>query len=178
MLILRPTRKLTQLAPEPLSPGEVSDTALGDWYANRLVVDRKPLVLLVSSTSLLAILAPSKPLRDLPWRMPDLVAARLRRLGIAPILIQAEVDAMHPVRIAKPEDRSILGFLVEFGKSVPYYIDIGTAHHVESLAFAEDQLARSPWHAGKSSRTVWPIDRARELLADRWGRAIPSRPAP
>jgi len=28
-----------------------SDTALGDWYVNRLIVDRQPLLLLVSAAS-------------------------------------------------------------------------------------------------------------------------------
>jgi len=54
MVILRPTRKLRSLLPAaPVSrPG---DTALGDWYVNRLVVGRQPLLLLVSSTSLLPL---------------------------------------------------------------------------------------------------------------------------
>jgi hypothetical protein len=55
MVLLRATQKVLRLLPE--SAGGVIDsstTALGDWYVNRLIVDRQPLLLLVSSTSRLA----------------------------------------------------------------------------------------------------------------------------
>ena len=80
MVILRPTRKaLASLVPlTDVASG--SDTALGDWYVNRIVVARRPLLLLVSSRSLLPILAPAREVRGLPMRLPGLVASRLKRL--------------------------------------------------------------------------------------------------
>jgi hypothetical protein len=91
MVVLRATKKvLSKLSAEP---GRVaaSDTALGDWYVNRLVVDRQPLLLLVSACSLLSLLLPARDVRTLPGRLPTLVATRLQRLGIAAALIDAEV---------------------------------------------------------------------------------------
>jgi hypothetical protein len=55
MVILRPTKKLASLLPAAQPVPVCSDTALGDWYVNRIVVDRQPLLLLVSSTSLLCL---------------------------------------------------------------------------------------------------------------------------
>jgi hypothetical protein len=70
MVILRPTRKLRELVPESLDSGTVSSTALGDWYANRILVDRQPLVLLISSLSLLPVpLRSSLIARPRPWRV-------------------------------------------------------------------------------------------------------------
>ena len=46
MVVLRRTQKLS--AALPLSEGHErhSDGALGDWFVNRVVVDRRPLLLL------------------------------------------------------------------------------------------------------------------------------------
>jgi len=79
MVILRPTRKLRELAPELLDSGAVSSTALGDWYANRIVVDRQPLVLLISSLSLLSVLVRARAVKKLPDRLPSIVERRLLR---------------------------------------------------------------------------------------------------
>jgi len=60
MIVLRRTQKPATALPastsaEPLPP---SDTALGDGYVNKFVVDRNQLLLLVSAQSLLPILIP------------------------------------------------------------------------------------------------------------------------
>src|SRR2546430_6228640 len=82
MVILRPTRKLYRDLPPVLEPDARSDSALGDWYVNRLVVDRRPLLLVVSSTSLLSLLIPARHVSSLPSQLPTLVGSRLRRLGV------------------------------------------------------------------------------------------------
>jgi len=86
MVVLRRTQKLASALPlSPLAPAQ-STTALGDWYVNRVTIDRRPLLLLVSAQSLLPLLVPARDVAGLPGRLPDLVAARLRRLGIAPFV--------------------------------------------------------------------------------------------
>ena len=96
MVILRPTRKLRALLPRAESVPSCSDTALDDWYVNRIVVDRQPLLLLVSSIALLPMLLPARDVRGLPARLGALVAARLRRCGIDAHTIDAEQQAMRP----------------------------------------------------------------------------------
>src|SRR3954470_303707 len=110
MVILRPTRKLHSLLP-PVLVSAQSDTALGDWYVNRLVVDRQPLLLLVSSASLLSILLPARDVRNLPDRLAGLVDARLRRLGLDARAVAAEHQAMNPVAIGPTADRSVVGIM-------------------------------------------------------------------
>lgn len=94
-----------------------ADPALGDWYVNRFVVDRQPLLLLVSSRSLLSILEPARHVRQLPDRLPGLVGQRLRRLGVADPLIEREIAVMHPVVVGPTRDRSVVGTLVDFERT-------------------------------------------------------------
>lgn len=77
MVVLRATTKLRS-AWSVSDEARLSDGALGDWYLNRLVVGRRPL-LLVSAASLLSIVVRAKRVRDLPIHLPDLVAVRLVR---------------------------------------------------------------------------------------------------
>ena len=167
MVTLRPTRKL-QAALPPTTSAAHSDTALGDWYVNRLVVDRRPLLLLVSSTSLLPILVPARDVRELPNRLTDVVAERLARLGVGASLIRAETAVMSPVVIGATIDRSVLGIMVDFAKGVPYYLEVGGWDDT-SLGMVEDRLAETPCHAGKASdRVIFPDRKAPELLAREW----------
>lgn len=167
MVTIRPTRKLYALLP-PTGSSSASDTALGDWYINRIVIDRWPLLLLLSSTSLLPILMPARDVRGLPNRLTDIVAKRLARLGVGASLIQAEQSVMHPVVIGPTIDRSVLGIMVDFAKSAPYYLEVG-GWDDSSLGLVEDRLAETPCHAGKpSDRVIFPERKAPELLTKKW----------
>jgi len=166
MVVIRPTRKLQSVL--PVAPtAETSDTALGDWYVNRLIVDRQPLLLLVSATSLLPALVRARNVRALPTQIEDIVSRRLKRLGIATSLIDPERRAMTPVQIAATADRSVLGIMVDFAKSVPYYLERGWDD--AALGVAEARLAETPCHAGKASdHVVLPEDKAPAVLAAKW----------
>jgi hypothetical protein len=91
VVTLRATQKVLKRLPPVSADDALSDSALGDWYVNRLVVDRQPLLLLVSSRSLLAIIEQARNLRQLPERLPALVEQRLKRLGVEGGLIGREV---------------------------------------------------------------------------------------
>jgi len=166
MVVLRPTRKLQRALPATRMAG-TSDTALGDWYVNRLVVDRQPLLLLVSAASLLPALVRARNVRALPTQIADIVAQRLTRLGIATSLIDAERRAMTLVQVGATTDRSVVGIMVDFAKGVPYYLKAGWDD--AALRVVEDRLAETPCHAGKpSDRVLFPEQKAPELLAARW----------
>ena len=120
MVVLRATRKLLASLPVIMPPPARSDTALGDWYVNRLVVDRRPLLLLVSVSSLLPIVVPARDVHRLPDYLPGLVAARLTRLGIAPRTIALETRAMSPVTIGATVGRSVVGIMVDCAKCLPF----------------------------------------------------------
>lgn len=158
------TTSTTITTPTPARSG----TALGDWYVNRLVVDRRPLLLLVSVSSLLPdrrANARRAPTARLP---AGLVAARLTRLGIAPRSIALETRAMSPVAIGTTVDRSVVGIMVDFAKCLPFYLDPGRWDD-RMLPVVEDKLAETPCYAGRSSaQTVFPVVKAPELLRAKW----------
>jgi len=134
-----------------------SDTALGDWYVNRVVIDRIPILVMVSSASLLPILLRARDVRRLPDILPEVVRARLHRLGVSPALIDAEVEAMDPVRVSKTRDRSVLGILVDFGRLLPHYLPRGW--NEGDFVEAEGKLQTTPCYCSSSAREVVVPDR-------------------
>lgn len=170
MVVLRRTQKLATALPLTTESTAQSDTALGDWYVNRLTIDRRPLLLLVSGRGLLPMIQPARDVAGLPDRLPALVATRLRRLDVPPPLIAAEVDAMHPVRIERTADRSVLGILVEFSKALPFYL-AQDGWDDTTLPFVEAKLGETPCHAGRRlSEVVFPNEHAPALITAHWGR--------
>jgi hypothetical protein len=63
VVVLRATQKVLRLLPQPRHIPGASDTALGDWYVNRIVIARQPLLLLVSEKSLLSVLTPARDVK-------------------------------------------------------------------------------------------------------------------
>jgi hypothetical protein len=176
MVILRPTKKLGSLLPMAENVPACGDTALGDWYVNRIVVDRQPLLLLVSSVSLLPILLPARDVRGLPGRLGALVAARLRRCGIDARAIDAEQRAMRPVVVGATVDRSVLGIMADFAKAVPYHLDPGQWNE-DTLELVEARLAETPCHAARSAdRVIVPETKAPDLLCSKWLANRPLQP--
>ena len=168
MVFLRATQKVLRYLP-PVSSSDLSpDTALGDWYVKRMIVDRVPLLVLISSASLLPLVIRARDLRSLPERLPDLVGARLRRLGVPLELVEAELVAMSPVEVAKTVDRSVLGVLVDFGKLL-YHI-LPEVWNEGDFRQMEWRLAETPCFAGRGfDQVVVPKTKAPELLFARWG---------
>ena len=168
MVILRATQKVLKHMPRSLSGDKLSDTALGDWYVNRVVVDRQPLLLFVSSKSLLAMLTPARNVKAIPGRLVDLVAERLSRLDLDGRLLELELEAMHDVQVGPTQDRSVTGTMVDFAKALPYYLPYGNWGTVE-LRIAEDKLSETPCRCSKSFKeTIWPLDVTGKLLKERW----------
>jgi hypothetical protein len=168
MVILRPTQRLRSLLPASNVVPANSDTALGDWYVNRLVVDRRPLLLLVSSASLLPMLVPARDVRGLSGRLAGIVAARLNRCGIDERTISAETLAMASIVVGPTIDRSVLGIMVDFAKSIPYHLEPGGWDEA-SLRHVEERLAETPCHAARSfDGVVFPDKKAAEVLRAKW----------
>lgn len=168
MVVIRATKNVRRLLPATSEEAVESETALGDWYVNRIVVDRRPLLILVSSTSLLSVLTPARSVRTLPSRLAELVAARLGRLGVTPEVIARETAVMADVILAPTIDRSVLGTTVEFGRLIPYHFpedawDESFLPHVESV------LSRVPSRLrGSGEAYITPKDVAKRVLENRW----------
>ena len=142
-VVLRRTEKLATALPLSEHAPDSSDTALGDWYVNRIVVQRQPLLLLVSSVTLLPIVMPARDVRRLPERLPQLVRLRLQRLRMEYAWINAEVASMSTVVVAKTASRSILGVMRDFAATVGFLRPDRDWDDME-LRGLEDHLAETP----------------------------------
>ena len=71
--------------------------------------------------------------------------------------------------MANTKDRSVLGFMNDFGKNLPYYFD--ARYSIEAtLESVEARLADTPCHAsGRLSKSFYPAQKAVELLWSKWG---------
>lgn len=168
MVVLRATQKLLKSWSVTAEDDDTSSTALGDWYANRIIVDRRHLVLLLSAKSRLAVLTSARGIRSLPDRLPALVAARLGRLGIEERLIRLEVGAMDVTRVGRTQDRSLTGQMVDFAKSIPYYLPVNGWDETW-LNLAEDRLGETPCLCGRSfAEAIIPVNMAKKLLTEKW----------
>jgi hypothetical protein len=134
-----------------------------------MVVDRKPLVLFVSSRSLLSIIAPARDVKHLDKTLNGLVEARLNRLGVEKNLIDCEVEVTRVVRVGKTVDKSVLGTLVDFAKTLPYYLPTD-GWGPDDLILAEERFAETPCRcSGSLEATIWPRRDSISLLHQRWG---------
>lgn len=170
--MLRATQKVLKLLPEPFGGAAPSDAALGDWYVNRIVIDRQPLLLLVSSTSRLAIVTMARDVRALPNRLGTLVGERIRRLMVAPAAVALEVEATTAVTVGKTIDRSVTGQMVDFAKAIPYYLPEGHWNE-DDLKLVEDKLAETPCLAsGPYKGVIFPREKAMQLLEAKWRASV------
>lgn len=166
-MYLRATHKVLRRLPPRSPEGSASDSALGDWYVNRLVLNRQPLLILVSESSLLPILECARDVRSLPERLPGIVRRRLERLDVEDSLIEPEVRATHEVLVAGTVDRSVVGTMVDFSRAVPYYLPEDRRWNDAELRMAEAKLATTPCRS-KSRDTLFPNRDAPARLRAKW----------
>ena len=168
MVLLRATQKILRSLTPTVPDSAVSVNALGDWYVNRIVVDRKPLLLLASSKSLLAIVTPARDVKTLPERLPKIVEGRLGRLGVGDEIIVSEVAVTASVGVGRTVDRSVVGQLVDFAKSIPYYLPVN-GWDESDLISVEESLAETPCRSSRSfAEVIFPREKAIELLETTW----------
>lgn len=168
MMTLRATKKVLKSLPLSVEGDRGATTALGDWYVNRLVVDRKPLLLLVCENSRLAILEPARNVKQLPSRLPKLIVRRLHELGVPASQIASESWAMTPVSVGPTRNRSIVGQMVDFAKALSFYIPEYDWNETDLVA-VERRLGNTPCLcSGKAGSTIWPDKETRKLLAEKW----------
>ena len=168
MVLLRATHRVLKNLPESEVDGEVSDNALGDWYVNRIVVDRHPLLLFVSSTSLLIMLSFAKAVNTLPDRFPGMVADRLRQMDVDWSWIDSEMATMQTVHVGRTRDRSVIGQMVDFAKSVPFCLPSDGWDAID-LRIAESKFGEIPCRASRRfDEMIFPHETALRLLREKW----------
>lgn len=139
MVIVRATKKLLdRLGPPTSAVEQASSTLLGDWYAAAWFW-RPQVALLVSEVTLLPVLMPLAPAATLLQRFGSQLAAVLDAQGTPAEFIDAELQAMDEVRLAKTTSRSVVGIMNEF----TYLADAWRQDEPDLLALAV-RLAATP----------------------------------
>jgi hypothetical protein len=137
MFVLRCTQRLlarTKASVEPKPP--ISDTRLGDWYANVVHVGRQQLMLAISEKTLLPVVIPVAPLPTLVSRLSAGLAIVLDELGIRKTEIELEVGRMNAVTVGKTASRGVTGIMVDFARLIPFFITDGAPLHELSMKLA------------------------------------------
>lgn len=112
VFVLRCTQKLLDRLnskPDP-EPG-LTDTVLGDWYANLIRVGRIQVVLAVSERSLLPVVVPARDGRTLVKRLSEALEPMLTSIGVSADDATAERVAMQQWAVGKTANRRVLGSL-------------------------------------------------------------------
>jgi hypothetical protein len=124
MLVLRCTQKLLEKNPGPGTDHKDSlKPVLGDWHAKLIRLGHSPVVLCANDLSLLAILVRGKDFPRFVLSFRDRLASRLRRMGVSEQAITEELAAMEIVRIAKSNNRSVLGSMNDFVRHLRWKVD-------------------------------------------------------
>lgn len=139
MVVIRCTRKLLdRVKPPVMAPVDAAgDNLLSDWYATVLFVRPAWLVAAVSSRTLLPVVVPAAPVREVGRRLCGEAAEHLRLLEAPDDLLLDEIAAMDTVVYTKTASRRVLGSLNDFCGMIEAYRE------------------RWPEMSGRS-RTDWP----------------------
>jgi hypothetical protein len=156
MINLRCTKKLQQhLGVKPTGQERPPTSALGDWLANVVQIDRGPsFILITNEHTLLSVVLPldADVLVDFRRR----AIALLRRLGLPAEVVQRETFHLQQIAVEKTNSRRVLGSMIDASDLVASALDDDTP-----LEEIEDRLAR--WLYSMIGYR-YPVELAFELL--------------
>ena len=133
MVVLRCTQKLSRrLKVAPALESVQSSTRLGDWFANLFYLGRQPLIIFVSSKTLLPVILPARNMRAVADQLRIGLGGHLQRLGVPRQAIERELFEMAQHAFAPTNSRSVLGTMNDF---------------VGSLQFVAKYYPERPWTA-------------------------------
>ena len=155
-----------------MSGGPLPDVGpLGTWYANivALPYPGRSLVLFTAADTMLSVVAPGRSLRTTVPVFRRRVPILLLRLGLPGVWIQARVDDLADVHVARAGaqtiDRRVLGTMSDATYQVRAEAEaVGTFDRLD-LDRVEDRLAEVPLGALRSERSShgFPADAVAEL---------------
>lgn len=125
---IRGTKKLLdRIKPSLLAQNCNQPTMLGSWYATVLLW-KPQLVLLVNEITLLPVLMPLAPARNLSERFTGQLANVLAAHDVPQQFIDHELAQMNEVHYAKTSNRSVVGIMNQFT-----YLAEGYSEYLETI---------------------------------------------
>lgn len=156
---IRGTKKLLdRIKPSLLAQNCNQSTMLGSWYATVLLW-KPQVVLLVNEITLLPVLMPLAPARNLSERFPGQLANVLAAHGVPQQFIDHELAQMNEVQYAKTSNRSVLGIMNQFS-----YLAEGYREYLEKKDLLALTLRLSETPCSPLYKTAVSPDRALQRL--------------
>ena len=163
--VIRCTAKYRKVMglPHTLKEPPPSTSALGPWFANTLNVGRQRYLHYMSQTSLLSVLVPVRNRTTAAQRLQRALWELLLQLGVAPDLVEAEIEGLDFPIYAQTNDRSTLGSMND--QAFLAACDL-TENPSMTLSEVMVRLAGTPCGPMAYRR---PQGVAPELIYQRWG---------
>ena len=151
MIIVRGTQRLLRNSGiKPVDQPPETSAVLGDWFATSMVLTgRRPVVLYVSSRTLLAVLVPGRAIHTTIPGFRSRLLALLNRLGFFGEWVDGVVAETAEHIVAKTNSRRMLGIMNDIVASMPY-------HSHETLEELEMRLADTPYSQPEQPRYLFP----------------------
>jgi hypothetical protein len=151
MIVIRATQRLLKNSGiMPAAEPPETTSVLGDWFATAMVLPgRRPVVLYVSSATLLAVLVPGRAIHTALPAFRTRLRALLTRLGLSGEWVDRVIEEAAEHVIARTDSRRMLGIMNDIVASMPYYGD-------ESLDELELRLGDTPYSAPENPGYLFP----------------------
>ena len=122
MLVVRCTRELLRGVTAPAAVEASSTTALGDWFAQQVIVGDQPYLLLVSRESLLPIVMPGTDAAGIAADFASTLEQLLLRLDVAPQAVSSEVARCRDIVFTAGDSSSIRASANDFAGRMKRYM--------------------------------------------------------
>lgn len=138
----------------------LSDSPLGDWHANLLLLQRHSCILFVHSATRFPVFI--KELRkpdfaDLAWHFEDGFMNTLLKAGANEGQMQAAVDALRPLRFDSDSNRSVQGTMSRMAGDIDHMLWFDNASLKDISAYRTGAwLAERPCKVKGMKDTIWP----------------------
>jgi hypothetical protein len=144
LINLRFTKKLlSRLHVTEFEEEDISSNLLGEWYANCIILYRKPYVLFTNKQTILSIVIPLKESNTLLVRFLASLREVLTELRIPEYAINYELNQMSVIKYGHTNNRSLLGNMKDLSNGIYNWFDSEDYHDLLEL-----NLYLSNWLAG------------------------------
>lgn len=118
LLVVRCTRELLQDVSTRAGDEAKSTTALGDWFAQQVIVGEESYILLVSRNSRLPLLIPGDDVADIALRFAPALEKQLLALDVAPESVRHEIAQCGDLAFSSGDVSSVRASANDFARRI------------------------------------------------------------
>lgn len=116
MLVIHCTRELLEDAAASVTEGVTSTTALGDWFAQQVIVGDRSYILLVSRLTRLPLVMPGADIAGIVPCFAEALEELLLSLDVAPEAVSREVGQCRQIVLAAGDGSSVRASANDFAR--------------------------------------------------------------